>query len=86
LWHGVPVIAAVFSADGRSVLTGTAQENAIRRWPVPVPADGDADSLRLSIQTATGMELEDAGGIRALDRQSWQEVRQRLEERGNPLP
>jgi hypothetical protein len=84
LLHEGPVIAVAFSPDGRSLLTGSAQENAIRSWPVPVPIDGDAESLSLWLQTATGMEMDDAGGIRVLDARVWQEYRQRLENRGGP--
>jgi hypothetical protein len=84
LLHEGPVIAVTFSPDGRSLVTGSAQENALRRWAVPVPVDGDALALRLWIQVATGMEMDDAGGIRVLDARVWQEHRQRLERSGPP--
>ena len=85
LLHEGPVIAVTFAPDGRSLLTGAAEENAIRRWPVPVPVAGDAESLRLWLQTATGMEMDDEGGIRVLDADTWQERHQRGQNRGGPL-
>jgi WD40 repeat protein len=76
---------AVFSPDGQTILTAN-WDGTARLWPVPVPAAGEVDHIRLWSQVITGMELDASGGVRLLDAETWHAQRRRLEEPGGRQP
>jgi hypothetical protein len=76
---------AAFSPDGRTILTAN-WDGTARLWLVPVPPAGAVEHIRLWSQVITGMELDDSGGVRLLDAETWQAQRRRLEEWGGPPP
>lgn len=75
--HQQWVVAIAFSSDGKTVLTGS-EDRTARLWPVPAPVRGEPDRVVLSLQIATGMELDEHGNIRVLDAPTWQEWRRQL--------
>jgi WD40 repeat protein/Flp pilus assembly protein TadD len=79
---GRPNVA--FSRDGRFLFTGDVL--AIRRWDAPAPLPDDVPRLTAWVEAATGLELDEQGAIRALDRSAWLERRSRLERLGGPPP
>jgi WD40 repeat protein/tetratricopeptide (TPR) repeat protein len=78
--HRDSVFAVAYSPDGKTLLTGGADGTA-RLWHL---ADMPDDLPRLSawIETLTGLELDERGGIRVLDTAHWTERRQRLSQLG----
>jgi WD40 repeat protein len=75
------VVCGAFSPDGRAYLTASAVRTA-RLSPVPVPVEGDVERVRLWVQTVTGLELDEAEGLRVLDTGAWQECCRRLADLG----
>src|SRR5262249_50991863 len=70
-----------FSPDGKAALTGG--YDAARLWHL---ADLPDDLPRLSawVDTLTGLEVDEQGGIRVLTTAQWAERRQRLGQLGGP--
>jgi tetratricopeptide (TPR) repeat protein len=58
----------------------------MRRWDAPAPLPEDVPRLTAWVEAATGLELDDRGAIRPLDRSAWLERRSRLEQLGGPPP
>jgi WD40 repeat protein/serine/threonine protein kinase/tetratricopeptide (TPR) repeat protein len=87
---GPPILAAAglrkvaFSRDGRFLLTGDGRYT--RRWDAPVPLPQDVTRLTAWVEAATGLELDERGAIRPLDRSAWLERRSRLEQLGGSPP
>jgi WD40 repeat protein len=77
-------LRVAFSADGRFVLTSDLR--TARRWDAPAPLPEDPPRLAAWIEAAAGMELDERGAIRVLDRDAWLERRRRLEQLGGPPP
>jgi len=73
-----------FSRDGRFLLT--VDGRWMRRWDAPAPLPDDVPRLTAWVEAATGLELDERGAIRALDRSAWLERRRRLEQLGGPPP
>jgi eukaryotic-like serine/threonine-protein kinase len=73
-----------FSRDGRFLLT--IDLRWMRRWDAPAPLPDDVPRLTAWAETATGLELDERGSTRALDRSAWLERRSRLEQLGGPPP
>jgi tetratricopeptide (TPR) repeat protein len=73
-----------FSHDGRFLLT--ADVRWMRRWDAPAPLPEDVPRLTAWVEALTGLELDDRGAIRPLDRSAWLERRSRLEQLGGPPP
>jgi WD40 repeat protein len=73
-----------FSRDGRFLLMGDL--GALRRWDAPAPLPDDVPRLTAWVETVTGLELDERGSIRTLDRDAWLERRRRLEQLGGPPP
>jgi tetratricopeptide (TPR) repeat protein len=78
--EGLPKVA--FSRDGRFLLT--ADGRWMRRWDAPAPLPDDVPRLAAWVEAATGLELDERGAIRPLDRSAWLERRGRLEQLGGP--
>ncbi len=85
MWHPYHSGAVAFSPDGRFLLT-CGSETVSRLWDVPAPLPDDAPRLAAWVEAATGLELDERGSVRALDRDAWQERRRRLEQLGGPPP
>jgi WD40 repeat protein len=81
--HRDRILSVAFSPDGRTVATGST-DNTARLWQVPNPVEGSVERLERWVQVMTGMELDDAGGVRLSDGRTWRERRRRLEELGGP--
>jgi hypothetical protein len=58
----------------------------VRLWDVPAPLPDDLLRLAAWIEAATGLELDELGSIRTLERDAWLERRSRLERLGGPPP
>jgi WD40 repeat protein/serine/threonine protein kinase/Flp pilus assembly protein TadD len=84
LEHSGPVWSVAFSPDGRSLLTSDLR--TARVWDAPAPLPDDVPRLAAWVEAATGLEMDERGAIRVLDRSAWLERRQRLEQLGGPPP
>jgi WD40 repeat protein len=84
LSHPRPVVRVAFSQDGETILTVT-QDQVTQSWPVPKPMLGTVEQVELWAQVATGMELEDKGGMRILNAMEWRRRRQALQSAGLPM-
>jgi Flp pilus assembly protein TadD len=56
------------------------------RWGAPAPLPDDLPRLTAWIEATSGLELDEHGSIRVLDRDAWLERRSRLEQLGGPPP
>jgi WD40 repeat protein len=84
LRHEAALRSAAFMENDSQVITGTSA-GTVRIWDVSrSPLGADAERIELWLQVSTGLKLDDAGGIRPLDPESWQERRKLLEEQGGP--
>jgi WD40 repeat protein/tRNA A-37 threonylcarbamoyl transferase component Bud32 len=83
LQHDHWVAGAAFSPDGKFILTGSRDKTA-RLWPTPGFVEGQVQRISRWVEVMTGMELDDAGMVRALDPESWRKRRLQLEELGGP--
>jgi eukaryotic-like serine/threonine-protein kinase len=82
--HRTEVKWVAFSADGQTILTRDAGH--IRVWRIAELPD-DLPRLSAWVETMTGLELDDEGGIQVLDTPTWNERRKRLAELGGePVP
>ena len=81
--HTDRVYSVGFSPDGRRIVTGSFDKTA-RLWKIPQPVRGDPERILLWAQVITGLELDEHGVVRALDADTWQQRRQRLQELGGP--
>jgi tetratricopeptide (TPR) repeat protein len=84
--HRARVRVAAFRPDGRHVLT-CGDDNRMRLWDMPHAAAGDPEQVKFWVNALTGLELDEAGGVRVLDAAIWKERRQRLgpDESGHPI-
>ncbi len=73
-----------FSPDGRSLLTS--DYSTARLWDAAAPLPNDVPRLAAWVEAATGLELDERGSIRVLDRAAWLERRRRLDQLGGPPP
>ncbi len=73
-----------FSPDDRLLLTS--DSSTARLWEAPAPLPDDVPRLAAWVEAATGLELDERGSIRVLDRAAWLERRTRLEQLGGPPP
>ncbi len=78
------VWSVAFTPDGRSLLTSDLR--TARVWDAPAPLPDDLPRLAAWVEAATGLEMDERGAIRVLDRSAWLERRQRLEQLGGPPP
>ena len=80
--YGITSVA--ISADGTFLLT--CDGRAARLWQTPTALPYDLPRLSAWVKAATGLELDERGSIRVLDRAAWLESRRRLEQLGGPPP
>ena len=80
--HFMGVSAVAFSSAGRVLLTTDGW--TMWRWDAPAPLPDDLPRLAAWVEAAAGLELDERGSIRALDRDAWLERRRRLESLGGP--
>jgi tetratricopeptide (TPR) repeat protein len=64
----------------------TCDGRAARLWEPPTALPDDLPRLSAWVKAATGLELDERGSIRVLDRPTWLESRRRLEQLGGPPP
>ena len=89
--HSGWVCGLAFTLDGRFLLAseyllGRTTSNAVRQWDAPAPLPADLPRLSAWVETITGLELDEQGSVRVLDRDAWLERRRRLESLGGPPP
>jgi Flp pilus assembly protein TadD len=70
LRHQGPVTSVAFSPNGRQVLTGS-QDNTARLWERPRPVAGSPQQVHKWVNSLTGLEMDDAGGVSCLDSSTW---------------
>jgi WD40 repeat protein/tetratricopeptide (TPR) repeat protein len=85
LEHSVMVYAVAFSPEGKTILTGSNMGMA-RLWETPARLPDNLPRLIAWVETLTGLELDEQGGIRVLDGAAWRQRRDRLSQLGGPLP
>jgi eukaryotic-like serine/threonine-protein kinase len=85
LRHEAEVHGAVLAPGGLWVVTGGLDRTA-RVWAAPAALEDPPDRLALWAQVVTGAELDEAGGVQALDPVAWRERRLRLEGLGDAPP
>ena len=71
-----------FSQDGRLLITSDYKTALL--WDTPALVPDDLPRLTAWVEAATGLELDERGSIRVLDRAAWLERRRRLEQLGGP--
>jgi tetratricopeptide (TPR) repeat protein len=76
--------SVAISADGTFLLT--CDGRAARLWETPTALPDDLPRLSAWVKAATGLELDERGSIRVLDRDAWLESRRRLEQLGGLSP
>jgi Flp pilus assembly protein TadD len=82
--HSLPSGRAAFGSAGRVLLMNDSR--TVWRWGAPAPLPDDVPRLTAWIEATTGLELDEDGSIRVLDREAWLERRRRLEQLGGPPP
>jgi tetratricopeptide (TPR) repeat protein len=82
LAHHREVVSVAFSPDGKAVLTGSSDRTA-RLWTVCQLPD-DLPRVADWAGVVTGLELDEHGGVRALDASPWHQRRKRLDGKGGP--
>jgi eukaryotic-like serine/threonine-protein kinase len=71
-----------FAAEGRSVWL--AQGSELARWDIPAPLEGTPERVRLAVEAATRLSLDEYGGTLPLSSSLDETVRKRLQELGGP--
>ncbi len=94
--HSNSVKGLAFSADGRFLLTDESiqfmmrqqlwAQHLVRQWDAPPALPDDLPRLSVWVETITGLELDEQGSVRVLDREAWLERHGRLESLGGPPP
>jgi Flp pilus assembly protein TadD len=79
LLHEAEVLDLRFTPDGTSLVTLTATGRT-RAWPVPQPVADDPERFELWLQARGGIGLEN-NSIVLLDNETWNQCRDRLQER-----
>jgi WD40 repeat protein len=83
LQHKRAVENAVWSPDGKTVLTGNDDDLALL-WPAPTSLNGTPQQIALWLAVRTGLELDESGAFHVLDAAAWQTRRQTLAQLGRP--
>ncbi len=72
--HSNRVQAVAFRRDGMMAVTGS-QDRTARLWKVPAEQAGTREQIRLWVQVATGMELDENSDPRELTIDTWRQLR-----------
>jgi WD40 repeat protein len=75
--HPKAASSVAFAPDGLTLLTGCV-DGVARLWPLPAPVSETPERGKLRLQVLTGLELDENGGVRALDAAAWRQRRDRL--------
>ena len=82
---GTDGVARRFDPDGQTVRTASGRRETldveVRSARVPVPKEGDREQVRSWCEVVTGLQLDEADGVRVLDSEAWRDRRQRLPDR-----
>ncbi len=82
--HIRPAYDVAYRPDGSQVVSGSL-DGTVRFWHAPPrPIDGDVKRIVLWTQVITGQELDQAGTVRFLDRDTWRKRRLQLQALGGP--
>jgi hypothetical protein len=84
LSHPYVPTAVAFGPDGRSLLTGEVATGVIYKWDLHRPITGDPDRIVAWSHVLTGLDLDEHGGMRVLDREGFELYRRRLDLHGGP--
>jgi WD40 repeat protein len=79
LRHDAEVLCAAIEPGSRWLVTG-GKDGTVRLWPGPAPLPGSPNRITLWAQVRTGAELDETGGVRVLDPETWHKRRKRLHE------
>jgi WD40 repeat protein len=82
LRHDDGIFGMVVSSDGKYLLTGS-DDRTVRRWPLRGPLLGPPELLEQALAVLTGLEIDDAGGVRILAVDEWQRRRRQLPNRAS---
>ncbi len=77
-------LSVLYTQDGRSLVTS--DFGAARQWAAPEALPDDVPRLVAWVEAITGLELDEQGSIRVLNRTDWLARRSRLEQLGGPPP
>jgi WD40 repeat protein len=84
LEHPAKVRNVAFSTDGRSILTGC-EDGTVRLWTI-ARLTRNLDQLTGWVESLTGLQMDDQGGIGVLDTDAWRKRRQSQSPRdGSPI-
>jgi WD40 repeat protein len=83
LMHEKRLRVVAFSPDGRWTATAS-EDHTAAIWELPPPVRGNPRRIAAWMRVATGLDLDDWGGIRILDQHDWQESREELQTLGGP--
>ena len=92
--HSGALTELAFSPDGRFLFTieytivrdGVWPQRIVRQWHAPAALPDDVPRLSVWVEAITGLELDQRGSVRVLDRDAWVERGERLESLGGPPP
>ena len=76
--HESWVRRVTFSQDGQTIATGS-EDGVVRMWKTPAAAVGPKMAIRLELEVATGLELDEFDAVRGLDAMTWEDRRSQLE-------
>jgi WD40 repeat protein/tRNA A-37 threonylcarbamoyl transferase component Bud32 len=85
LVHKGRVSAVAFSPDGGHFATGSSGKMGLL-WKTPISLEGEPEAIGRRIEVLTGMELDDADGLRVLDAASWQNRASLLRKESEQVP
>jgi WD40 repeat protein/tRNA A-37 threonylcarbamoyl transferase component Bud32 len=72
--HSRAILHVAFSPNGAKLATAS-EDRTARIWELPAPVPGEPEQIRLTVQTWTGLALDEDGMLYVLDSGSWQQAR-----------
>jgi eukaryotic-like serine/threonine-protein kinase len=83
LRHRLGVSDAVFSPDGKTVLTGS-WDGLAHLWKVPEPLKDEPERIVLWVEVLTGLSAEAGESSELLKADAWRERKAKLDALGGP--